>query len=61
MMETFYAHLLKIDEYGERLTSKSPNLGRIMTKEGLTLDEEETPQEEPEDGAETAEKPVIAL
>ena len=43
MMETFYAHLLKIDEYGERLTSKSPNLGRIMTKEGLTLDEEETP------------------
>ena len=61
MMETFYAHLLKIDEYGERLTSKSPNLGRIMTKEGLTLDEEETPEEEPEEGAETAEKPVIAL
>jgi hypothetical protein len=60
MMETYYAHLLKIDEYGERLTSKSPNLGRIMTKEGLSVDEEETP-EEPEEGAEPIETPVIAL
>lgn len=60
MMETHYAHLIKIDEYGERLTSKSDKLGRIMTKEGMALDgEEETPEEEtPEDGVE---KPVIAL
>jgi hypothetical protein len=53
MMETFYAHVIKIDEFGERLTSKSHNLGRIMTKEGLILEEEETPEpEEAEEGAE---------
>lgn len=45
MTETFYAHLLKIDEYGERITSKSDKLGRIMTKEGLATEEEEVVEE----------------
>jgi hypothetical protein len=50
MMETFYAHVIKIDEYGERLTSKSNNLGRIMTKEGLIPDEGEGETPEGEEG-----------
>ena len=60
MMETFYAHCIKIDEYGERLTCKTSNLGRIMTKEGLHLDDEETPEGEelPEEGAQT---PIIPV
>jgi hypothetical protein len=60
MMETFYAHIIKIDEYGERLTSKSHNLGRIMTKEGLIPDEEETPEGD-EEATSQKEIPIIPL
>ena len=52
MMETFYAHGIKIDEYGERLTVKTEKLGRIMSKDFLpgedeaAAEEEETPKDQ---------------
>ena len=38
-MDYFYKHNIGIDEYGEILTTKTDELARIVTKEGLLLDD----------------------
>ena len=58
MSETFYTHLIKVDEFGERLTMKSEKLGRIMSKEALPTDEEEEEVEEEEADTKTPKEPI---
>ena len=43
--EYFYKHNVNIDEFGERLSIKTAELARIVTQEGLMMDEDE--EEEP--------------
>lgn len=43
-MEHFYKHNIRIDEYGERITSYAPVLARIVTQERLSSEYEKTDQ-----------------
>lgn len=47
-METHYCHLLKIDEYGERITSKQPEYSRCVSID--MLEGPETPDGEEDEG-----------
>lgn len=38
--ELFYSLNIEIDDYGERIGSKSDELGRIVTKDGISREEE---------------------
>lgn len=41
-LEHFYKHNIRIDEYGERITSYAPVLARIVTQERLSSEYEKT-------------------
>ena len=41
-LEHFYKHNIRIDEYGERITSYAPVLSRIVTQERLSSEYEKT-------------------
>ena len=38
--DLFYALNIEIDDYGERIGSKSDEIGRIVTKDGISREEE---------------------
>ena len=66
--EYFYKHNVQVDEWGERLSVKTDELARIVSKEGLLLEKDEEEQEPEEsvqydeEGNEVKiEKPIIPV
>jgi hypothetical protein len=58
MNEQFYALNIEVDEYGERLTAKTDQQGRVISKDGIHKDEPSYYSEEEEDWDEEQRKYV---
>lgn len=41
----FYKHQLHLDEYGERISSQTTEIGRVVSKEGLIIENYEEEEE----------------
>ena len=64
MAEQFYVLNIDIDEYGERITSTTEEQGRVISKEGMSIEEPsyaESEYEELDEKGNVIEKPVAII
>jgi len=63
LMSVFYSHNISVDEFGERIISINDEIGRVVSKEGIKMDDDELAIEEEEEiviGGRTVSKKIIS-